>query len=336
WPRDFYVRDARRMVSDYVISEQHVKREDYTLVEDPVAVAFWPPDVHAVRRIVVDDTLYNEGTVFGGNWWRPFGISYRSLVPKPGECKNLLTPTCPSSSHIAYGAIRLEWTFMALGQAVGTAAALAVDNKQAVQQVDYDVLASQLRRDDAILWLDTSPERDDVDKIAASQRGSSPLVFTVPANGTAVVEGGAFYREQECNVRRGIPNFLDKAKKGGPLTVAFVGGSITQGNTGYRPQAARYLEGLFPQVRFTWINAGVAGTGTDLGAFRLKEQVLRHRPDLVFIEFAVNGAYQPGMEGMIRQVIAANPYTDICLIYTILNGQTAVYRAGEVPEDIRG
>ncbi len=336
WPRDFYVRDARRMVSDYVISERHIKRDDYTPVEDPVAVAFWPPDVHAVRRIVVNDTLYNEGTIFGGHWWRPFGISYRSLVPKPNECKNLLTPTCPSSSHIAYGAIRLEWTFMALGQAVGTAAALAVDSKRSVQLVTYETLAAQLERDYAIVRLETAQEKEDTDKIAASQRGSSPLQFTVSNDGTAVVVPGTFHHEQECSVRGGIPNFLDKAEKGDPLTVAFIGGSITQSNTGYRPQTARYFQGLFPKVDFKWINAGVSGTGTDLGAFRIQEQVLRHNPDLIFIEFAVNGAYQPGMEGMIRQIIKANPKTDICLIYTIHNGQTAVYQQDKIPDNIRG
>src|SRR5690606_14243311 len=78
------------------------------------------------------------------------------------------------------------------------------------------------------------------------------------------------------------------------------------------------------------------GTGTDLGAFRLEGQVRRYHPDLVFIECAVNGAYQRGMEGMIRQIITANPQTDICLIYTIHNGQTAVYQRGEVPGNIRG
>jgi len=336
WPRDFYVRDARRMVSDYVISERHIRREDYTPVEDPVAVAFWPPDVHAVRRIVVNDTLYNEGTVFGGNWWRPFGISYRSLVPKPNECKNLLTPTCPSSSHIAYGAIRLEWTFMALGQAVGTAAALAIDDHCPVQHVDYKKLIAQLERDHAVIKLDAQLERNEADEIAASQGGSSPLVFTVSNDSAATIAPGTFYHEKECTVRHGLPNFFNKAKKGRELTVAFIGGSITQGNTGYRPQTASYMQTLFPDVNFRWINAGVSGTGTDLGAFRIGEQVLRYHPDLIFIEFAVNGAYQPGMEGMIRQILTADPHTDICLIYTILTGQTSIYQQGGIPHNIRG
>lgn len=150
WPRQFYVRDARRMVSDYVITEHHAKKDGGIAVEDPVAVAYWPPDVHSVRRIVVEGKAYNEGFVFGGDWWKPFGISYRALVPKELECQNLLTAACPSSSHIAYGAIRIEWTFMALGQAVGTAASLAIDNKCNVQDVDYAELKNQLSHDGQI------------------------------------------------------------------------------------------------------------------------------------------------------------------------------------------
>lgn len=144
WPRLFYVRDARRMVSDYVITEHHVRRENPTPVDDPVAVAFWPPDVHSVRRIVRHGAAYNEGFVFGGNTWRPFGISYRALVPKAAECTNLLTPTCPSSSHIAYGAIRIEFTFMELGQACGAAAVQAVNANISVQKVRYEALSKLL------------------------------------------------------------------------------------------------------------------------------------------------------------------------------------------------
>jgi len=153
WPRMFYVRDARRMISDYVITEHHAYRENGVLVDDPVAIAYWPPDVHNVRTIVKDGVAYNEGFVFGGDWWKPFSISYRALIPKRSECTNLLTPTCPSSSHIAYGAIRIEWTFMSLGQAVGTAASFAVDSGVPVQDVDYCQLSRQLKRDGQILNL---------------------------------------------------------------------------------------------------------------------------------------------------------------------------------------
>jgi len=153
WPRAFYVRDARRMVSDYVITEHHTRKENQTPVEDPVAVAYWPPDTHHVRRIIRIGAAYNEGFVFGGNDWAPFGISYRSLVPKASECTNLITPTCPSSSHVAYGAIRLEWTFMATGQAAGSAAVEAIKNKSSVQDVKYVALRKQLLADKQVIEL---------------------------------------------------------------------------------------------------------------------------------------------------------------------------------------
>ena len=100
-----------------------------------------------------DGAAYNEGFVFGGDYWRPLPISYRALVPKVTECTNLLTPTCPSSSHIAYGAIRLEWTFMVLGQAVGKAALLALDQHLPVQQINYTTLKQRLMAAGAVLAL---------------------------------------------------------------------------------------------------------------------------------------------------------------------------------------
>lgn len=154
WPHQFYVRDARRMVSDYVITEHHILMPHPTPVEDPVGVAFWPPDVHSVRRIVKDGYAYNEGFIFEptGNW-RPLPVSYRALVPRKKECTNLITPTCPSASHIAYGAIRLEWTFMVLGQSAATAAVMAIQSNRDIQQVDYTALKQQLLQEGQVLAL---------------------------------------------------------------------------------------------------------------------------------------------------------------------------------------
>src|SRR5690606_27570279 len=154
WPRMFYVRDARRMVSDYVITEHHVRKDNPEPVPDPIAVAFWPPDVHSVRRIVKDGYAYNEGFVFGGDFWQPLPISYRALVPKMAECSNLIAPSCPSSSHIAYGAMRLEWTFMALGQAAATVAKVAVKNNTAVQEVEYDIIRHILINDGQVIRIE--------------------------------------------------------------------------------------------------------------------------------------------------------------------------------------
>lgn len=169
--------------------------------------------------------------------------------------------------------------------------------------------------------------------IAASQAGASPLYFTV-TDATPLVPPGNFSAAWECVPRGGLPAFFAKAQAGKPLKVGFLGGSITQGNAGYRPQVMRYLQSMFPQNAITALNAGVSGTGTDLGACRVEEQLLRHRPDLVFVEFAVNGAYAPGMEGIVRQARSAG--AEVCLLYTITGAQTALYAAGGVPDNIRG
>lgn len=159
WPRRLYIRSARRLISDYVITELDTKRDHHVLVDDPVAIAWWPPDTHHARRIVKDGKVYNEGFVFGGNDWKPFGISWRSMIPKSNECTNLLTPTCLSSSYVAYGAIRILPTFMILGQSAGLAAALAIDGNVAVQDIDYQKLKVELLQSKQILevpenWLE--------------------------------------------------------------------------------------------------------------------------------------------------------------------------------------
>lgn len=159
WPRQLYVRDARRMVSDLVLTEHHTRRINPEAIADPIAVAFWPTDTHSVRRIVRDGAAYNEGFVFDDNNWGPFGISYRSLVPKRQEATNLLTPTCVSSSHVAYGAIRLEHTFMSLGEAAAHAAVLALERKADVQDVPYSELRRRLLAQGQILSVALVPAK---------------------------------------------------------------------------------------------------------------------------------------------------------------------------------
>ncbi|KPL13905.1 MAG: xanthan lyase [Bacteroides sp. SM1_62] len=159
WPRRLYIRSARRMVSDHVITEHHTLRDNNERVEDPVAIAWWPPDTHHARMIVQDGFAYNEGFVFGGDDWRPFGISFRALIPKSAECTNLITPTCPSSSYVAYGAIRILPTFMILGQSAGCAAALAINHSIDIQEIDYNELRKTLLENGQILeipenWLE--------------------------------------------------------------------------------------------------------------------------------------------------------------------------------------
>ncbi len=140
----------------------------------------------------------------------------------------------------------------------------------------------------------------------------------------------------ELRARDGLPNFFAKAKAGKPLTVAYFGGSITAAN-GWRPQTTAWLQQHYPKAKVTEINAAIGGTGSDLGVFRLGHDVLEHRPDLVFVEFAVNdGGAAPAqihrcMEGIVRQIRRADPATAICFVYTMHSGMLGDLAAGRLP-----
>jgi lysophospholipase L1-like esterase len=128
---------------------------------------------------------------------------------------------------------------------------------------------------------------------------------------------------RECRPRNGLPNFLAKANKAGAeIKIGFLGGSITAQN-GWRPKTLAHFQKTWPQAKFSEINAAIGGTGSDLGVFRLKQDVLDHKPDLMFIEFAVNdGGAAPEqifrcLEGIVRQTWKALPECDICFVYTL-------------------
>jgi len=148
WPNQLYVREARRMVSDYVMTE-HNCRGDQVAV-DSVALAAYNMDSHNCRRVVKNGRVENEGDVQVAPM-KPYPISYRAFVPKAGECENLFVPVCLSATHIAYGSIRMEPVFMILGQSAATAACLAIDDRVPAQQVRYPKLRGRLLADRQIL-----------------------------------------------------------------------------------------------------------------------------------------------------------------------------------------
>src|SRR5205085_2110 len=150
------VREARRMVSAYVMIEQNCRGT--RTAEDSVGLGAYGMDSHNIQRYVTKEGhVLNEGDVQVGVAG-PYPISYRSLVPKDTECTNLLVPVCLSASHIAYGSIRMEPVFMVLGQSSATAAALAIDADVDLQSVDYARLRERLLADEQVLaW--TEPKR---------------------------------------------------------------------------------------------------------------------------------------------------------------------------------
>ncbi len=154
WPNQMYVREARRMLSDYVMTEKVCRHAETP--DDSVGLGAYNMDSHNCRRIVRDGKAHNEGDVQTGV--KPYPISYRSLVPKQAECENLFVPICLSATHIAYGSIRMEPVFMILGQSSATAACLAIDAKIPVQKVDYAKLRAQLIKDEQVLAWTASPE----------------------------------------------------------------------------------------------------------------------------------------------------------------------------------
>lgn len=148
WPHQLYVREGRRMVSAYVMTQADCQSR--RVAKDSVGLASYAMDSHFCQRVVVQEngktTVRNEGG-FGHKCPKPYPVSYRSIVPHKEECSNLLVPLCLSASHVAYGSIRMEPVFMILGQSAGTAASIAIEEGGAVQSVDYAKLRKRLVAD---------------------------------------------------------------------------------------------------------------------------------------------------------------------------------------------
>jgi hypothetical protein len=142
WPHQLYVREARRLIGEYVMTEHNAWGT--AKVDDGVGMAAYTMDSHNVQRVVVDGMVKNEGNVEIGGF-PPYPIAYRSITPKRAEVTNLLVPVALSATHIVYGSIRMEPVFMVLGQAAAVAASLAIKANIPVQQVDVRGLQQQLR-----------------------------------------------------------------------------------------------------------------------------------------------------------------------------------------------
>jgi hypothetical protein len=145
WPHQIYVREARRMIGQGVMTENETLGK--TPVSQSVGMGSYSLDAHNAQRYVKEDGfVQNEGDI-GVHPKKPYSISYASIIPKKAECQNLFVPVCLSSSHIAYGSIRMEPVFMILGQSAASAAVLAINNNISVQEVDYAKLKDQLLKD---------------------------------------------------------------------------------------------------------------------------------------------------------------------------------------------
>ncbi len=156
WSHQIYVREARRMIGMYVMTENELLKKRPT--PDSVGMGSYGIDSHNIQRYITPEGyVQNEGDI-GVGLRAPYEISYGSLVPNRGQCDNLLVPVCMSSSHVAFGSIRMEPVFMILGQSCATAASLALDGKIPVQQVDCKKLRARLIADKQVLKYTPPPK----------------------------------------------------------------------------------------------------------------------------------------------------------------------------------
>ena len=151
WPYNIYVREARRMKGEYIVTENDIM--GLRVVPRPVAMGSYTMDSHNVQRYVTDDGyVQNEGDL-GVEPPKPYQIDLGAIVPKKEECKNLIVPVCVSATHIAFGSIRMEPVFMELGQVAGTLASIAVRKNISISEVDYDELRQKLESDGQVISL---------------------------------------------------------------------------------------------------------------------------------------------------------------------------------------
>ena len=148
WPYTMYIREARRMVSDYVLQQQDA--QSLRAAPDSISLASYPLDCHPSAHLAMNGVAIWEGSI-GTSVPYPYPVSYRSIVPKVGQCQNLFCTFALSASHVGFASVRMEPVFMMTSQSAGTAAAFAIDDSVPVQSVNYQKLAAQLLADGQIL-----------------------------------------------------------------------------------------------------------------------------------------------------------------------------------------
>jgi hypothetical protein len=172
WSPQLYVREGRRMDGRFTLTQKDVLEDPKK--DDAIAISSFPIDSHDCRRIALPDGVINEGTIFpvsmpGRRHGYAYQIPYRAITPSASECSNLLVPVALSATHVAYSSVRVEPTWMAIGQSAGVAAALAAKEGVTVQALDYGRLRARLLAQNQVLDLPVLPP---VGKVA---RSSGPI-----------------------------------------------------------------------------------------------------------------------------------------------------------------
>lgn len=230
WPRQLYIREARRMISDYVMSEKNCKRQ--VVIEDSVGMGAYNMDSHNIQRfITAEGYVRNEGDVQVGT--RPYPVSYRSIRPKADECTNLLVPVCLSASHIAYGSIRMEPVFMVMGQSAATAASLAIDAKSSVQAIDYAKLKERLLADKQVLDFDSPPivdrptmSKQDLGGIVVDDTEANLTGFSSEGSTTPGFVGQGYRHDGDAGKGQQRARFVPSLKESGTYQVGITYGAL--------------------------------------------------------------------------------------------------------------
>lgn len=195
WQSQIYVREGRRMIGEYVMTEHNCRGD--AVAPRPVAMGAYMMDSHHVRRYVgADGFVHNEGDVEvssdgKGGRFRPYPIDYGAIIPKRGECTNLIVPVSLSASHISFGSIRMEPVFFALGQAAGTAASMAAAGGLAVQDVPYGELSARLAADGQVLRFENPHAAAAPAPVVLPERPGSPAIVRVAAANSAAADKSA-------------------------------------------------------------------------------------------------------------------------------------------------
>jgi hypothetical protein len=189
WSPQLYIREARRMVGEYVMTQHHCQGRE--IVTDAIGMAAYTMDSHNCSRLIINGMVKNEGDVQVGGF-PPYPISYRSLTPKLSECRNLLVPVCLSATHIAFGSIRMEPVFMVLGQSAAVAACIAINAKIAVQEVDVKKIQAVLKN---------NPLAD----------GSTPEVLVDNEDKESITMTGE-WKTEKAKGSYGLSMFIDEGK----------------------------------------------------------------------------------------------------------------------------
>lgn len=220
WPYALYVREARRMIGEYVMRQddctQHVKKAD------SIGMGSFIMDSHAVQRLVNHDgSVIDEGNF--DMPVRPYQIPYRSLVPQKSQCENLLVPVCMSASHVAYGSIRMEPQYMIMGQACGLAAVQALRSQKAVQDIDVAALQAKLREQKQVLELPLAPGSVELKDLAGIVVDDAEAQYTGEWIGSSSSGGVEGMYHHDGNEAKGMKSarFEVRVPKDGQYEVRF-------------------------------------------------------------------------------------------------------------------